>query len=68
MYILNTQVAKSKILHGLRVDPTAFLTDAEKTEEEALPEREWLASELYRLREAYETLSKDYVQYWTIVE
>lgn len=68
LYILNTQVAKSKILHGLRVDPTAFLTDAEKTEEEALPEREWLASELYRLREAYETLSKDYVQYWTIVE
>lgn len=68
LYILNTKVAKSKILTGLRVDPMAFLTDGEQTEEDALPEREWLASEIHRLTEAYETLSKAYVQYWADVE
>lgn len=68
LYILNTQVAKSKILAGLRVDPTAFLTDAEQTEESALPEREWLADELHRLTECYEKLSKDYELYWIEVD
>lgn len=63
-YILNTQVAKSKILAGLRVDPSAFLDDDNITEEDALPEREWLADELHRLTEKYEQLSKDYELYW----
>jgi len=53
-YILNTQIAKSKILAGLRVDPSAFLDDDDMTEEDALPEREWLADELHRLTEKYE--------------
>lgn len=64
LYILNTQVAKSRILTGLRVDPSAFLVDGEQTEEEVLPERQWLADELHRLTEAYEKLSKDYELYW----
>lgn len=63
-YILNTQIAKSKILAGLRVDPSAFLDDENINEEDALPEREWLASELHRLTEAYETLTRDYELYW----
>lgn len=63
-YILNTQVAKSKILASLRVDPSAFLDDDDMTEEDALPEREWLADELHRLTEKYEQLSKDYELYW----
>lgn len=63
-YILNTQIAKSKILAGLRVDPSAFLDDDNITEEDALPEREWLADELHRLTEKYEQLSKDYELYW----
>lgn len=63
-YILNTQVAKSKILAGLRVDPSAFLDDDDMTEEDALPEREWLADELHRLTEKYEQLSRDYELYW----
>lgn len=67
LYILNTQVATSKILAGLRVDPTAFLTDDEQTEEDALPEREWLADELKRLTAKYETLSRDYELYWITV-
>lgn len=67
LYILNTQPAKSNILTGLRVDPSGFLTDDEITEEEALPERAWLADELHRLSEAYNTLSKDYELYWTEV-
>jgi hypothetical protein len=46
LYILNTQVANSKILAGLRVDPLAFLDDNEQTEEDVLPEREWLAGYL----------------------
>lgn len=68
LYILNTQVAKSRILTGLRVDPSAFLTDVEQTEEDALPERQWLSDELHRLTEAYEKLSKDYELYWIEVE
>lgn len=64
LYILNTQVAKSKILTGLRVDPMAFLDDESQTEEDALPEREWLASEIHRLTEAYEKLSREYELYW----
>ena len=64
LYILNTQVAKSKILAGLRVDPMAFLDDDDQTEEDALPEREWLADELHRLTEAYEKLSREYELYW----
>lgn len=67
-YVLNTQVAKSKILAGLRVDPSAFLDDENQSEEEALPEREWLADELHRLTEAYEKLSKDYELYWIEVQ
>ena len=67
-YVLNTQVAKSKILAGLRVDPSAFLDDENQTEEDALPEREWLADELHRLTEAYEKLSKDYELYWIEVQ
>ena len=63
-YILNTQIAKSKILAGLRVDPSAFLDDEDINEENALPEREWLASELHRLTEPYETLTIDYELYW----
>lgn len=63
-YILNTQIAKSKILAGLRVDPSAFLDDDDMTEEDALPEREWLADELHRLTEKYEQLSRDYELYW----
>ncbi len=68
LYVLNTQVAKSRILTGLRVDPTAFLDDEDSNESSAIPEREWLASELYRLREAYETLSKDYDLLWLEVK
>ena len=68
LYILNTQIAKSKILTGLRVDPSAFLTDDNQTEEEALPEREWLADELHRLTEAYEKLSREYELYWIEVK
>lgn len=64
LYTLNTLPAKSKILAGLRVDPSAFLTDGDTSEEEAIPEREWLADELHRLTEAYEKLSKDYELYW----
>lgn len=64
LYILNTQVAKSKILTGLRVDPMGFLTDSEVSEEDVLPEREWLAGEIHNLYEAYNTLSKDYELYW----
>ena len=67
-YVLNTQAAKSKILAGLRVDPSAFLDDENQTEEDALPEREWLADELHRLTEAYEKLSKDYELYWIEVQ
>lgn len=63
-YILNTQVAKSKILAGLRIDPLAFLNDEDITEEEALPEREWLADEIHRLTEAYEKLMREYELYW----
>ena len=63
-YILNTQIAKSKILAGLRVDPSGFLDDDDMTEEDALPEREWLADELHRLTEKYEQLSRDYELYW----
>ena len=64
LYVLNTQAAKSKILAGLDSDPASFLTDGEKTEEQVLPEREWLADELHRLTEAYSRLEKDYVLYW----
>lgn len=62
--MLNTQVAKSKILAGLRVDPMAFLTDGEKEETDVLPEREWLANEITKLYDAYSTLSGDYKLYW----
>lgn len=68
LYILNTQVAKSKILTGLRVDPSAFLDDEDANESDALPEREWLADELHRLTEAYEKLSKEYELYWIEVQ
>lgn len=68
LYILNTQVAKSRILTGLRVDPSAFLDDEDANESDALPEREWLADELHRLTEAYEKLSKDYELYWIEVQ
>lgn len=64
LYVLNTQVAKSKILAGLRVDPLAFLTDSEKEESDFLPQREWLSTELARLDDAYSTLSGDYKLYW----
>lgn len=64
LYVLNTQVAKSKILAGLRVDPMAFLTDSEKEETDVLPEREWLANEITKLYDAYSTLSGDYKLYW----
>lgn len=64
LYVLNTQVAKSKILAGLRVDPLAFLTDGEKEESDFLPQREWLSNELTRLHDAYSTLSGDYKLYW----
>ena len=64
LYVLNTQVAKSKILAGLRVDPMAFLTDGEKEETDVLPEREWLANEITKLYDAYSTLSGDYKLYW----
>ena len=64
LYVLNTQVAKSKILAGLRVDPIAFLTDGEKEETDVLPEREWLANEITKLYDAYSTLSGDYKLYW----
>lgn len=64
LYVLNTQPAKSKILAGLEVEPTEFLTDGTQTEEQVLPEREWLAGELHRLTEAYSKLSKAYELYW----
>jgi len=64
LYVLNTQVAKSKILAGLRVDPLAFLTDDEKEESDFLPQREWLTNEITRLHDAYSTLSGDYKLYW----
>ena len=41
---------------------------ADETEEDALPERDWLSDELHRLTEAYEKLSKDYELYWIEVE
>ena len=47
---------------------SAFLDDENQSEEEALPEREWLADELHRLTEAYEKLSKDYELYWIEVQ
>ena len=64
LYILNTQVAKSKILTGLRVDPTAFLTDGEHQESDFLPQREWLSNEITKLYNAYSTLSGEYELYW----
>lgn len=64
LYVLNTQVAKSKILTGLRVDPTAFLTDGEHEENDFLPQREWLSNEIVKLYDAYSTLSGDYELYW----
>ena len=64
LYILNTQVARSKILTGLLVDPSEFLTDAEITEEQAIPQRAWLAGELQRLSQAFEKLNREYELYW----
>lgn len=64
IYVVNTQIAKSRILVGLRVDPLAFLTDTDISEEDALPERAWLADELHRLMEAYSVLKGDYQLYW----
>lgn len=64
LYILNTQVANSKILSGMRADPLAFLDDDKKNEQDFLPEREWLSNEIARLEEAYRTLSNDYVLHW----
>lgn len=55
-FVLNTQVAKSKILAGMWIDPTG---DLEETEEGTQ-----LANEIHRLTEAYETLKKDYELYW----
>lgn len=68
LYILNTQVANSKILAGLRVDPLAFLDDNEQTEEDVLPEREWLAGYLEQLASDYATLSGDYELYWKTLD
>ena len=68
LYILNTQPATSKILHGLQVDPAAFLADGEQTEESTIPNREQLTLWLKNLTEAYNTLSNEYIQYWSSVD
>lgn len=64
LYILNTQPAKSKILAGLFVDPSKFLDDENATEEDLIPEREWLADQLRTLTAAFTDLQKDYELYW----
>lgn len=56
LFILNTQIAKSKILAGMRIDPLDEIEDNEEGSQ--------LADELKRLTEAYETLRKDYELYW----
>lgn len=68
LYVLNTQVAKSKILVGLRADPLAFLSEEDAAEEDFIPEREWLASELSRLEYNYSTLAGKYKLYWIDLE
>lgn len=55
-FVLNTQPTKSKILTGMRIDPMGDIEDNGETE--------WLADELHKLTEAYETLRKDYELYW----
>lgn len=67
-FVLNTLPAKSRVLSGLRVDPSAFLTDNSLTEEDALPQREWLAGELERLTDAYTRLNNTYELYWVEVK
>lgn len=64
LYILNTQVASSKILAGLRADPLAFLDDDSASEDDFLPEREQLAERIASLEEAYRILSQEYVLNW----
>lgn len=68
LYILNTQVAKSKILSGLRADPLAILTDNEMSKEEFLSQKEFLTNELTRIWDAYSTLSGQYKLYWTTLD
>lgn len=64
LYVLNTQIAKSKILSGLRADPLAFLSDEEISKEDFIAQRDFLTSELARIDAAYSTLSGDYKLYW----
>ena len=55
LYILNTQVAKSKILAGLRIDPMDSVDKEEK---------EFLAQEIHKLYEKYNELAGEYQLYW----
>lgn len=68
LFVLNTLPAKSRVLSGLRVDPSAFLTDDSQTEEEAIPQREQLAGYLEKLSSDYAKLSQAYELYWIEVK
>ena len=63
-YMLNTQVAKSKILVGMRSDPTKFLEDDTANDEEFIPQRKWLSDQIIRLEESYRELSQAYALNW----
>ena len=64
LYVLNTQPAKGKILHGMGILPYGFLEDGTLTEEQTLPQREQLASEIHQLYEKINRLERDYELYW----
>lgn len=59
-YVLNTQVAKSKILSTLRIDPLGEIDDKE--------EHDAITDELHKLTAQIEALRKLYDVYWINVE
>lgn len=68
LYLINTRPASSKVLTGLLFDAALF-DDKEIAESQATPaETECVSTLLHQLTEKYETLSKNYVQYWLEVE
>ena len=60
LFVLNTQIAKSKILSGMHLDPVKFFENPDIFNQES----EWPADIIHQLLEKYETLSKDYNVYW----
>lgn len=69
LYVINTQPAKSKILTSLAYDPTAFLLDDEKLEDEVIPDRKQLSADLRNLAQAYQTLAgSSYNLYWIDID